>query len=92
MTVPKVTVITRKAYGGAYDVMRRPSTCAGDVNLAWPSAEIAVTARRVLWNDLPRRKERSGKLAQREAEYKESSPTRSSPVRVVLSTTSSCRT
>jgi len=40
-TVPKLTVITRKAYGGAYDVMSSKHL-RGDVNLAWPSAEIAV--------------------------------------------------
>jgi propionyl-CoA carboxylase beta chain len=40
-TVPKVTVITRKAYGGAYDVMGSKHLGA-DVNLAWPTAEIAV--------------------------------------------------
>jgi propionyl-CoA carboxylase beta chain len=40
-TVPKITVITRKAYGGAYDVMASKHL-RGDVNLAWPSAEIAV--------------------------------------------------
>ena len=40
-TVPKVTVITRKAYGGAYDVMNSKHV-RGDVNLAWPWAEIAV--------------------------------------------------
>ena len=40
-TVPKVTVITRKAYGGAYDVMGSKHL-RGDVNFAWPSAEIAV--------------------------------------------------
>ncbi len=40
-TVPKVTVITRKAYGGAYDVMASKHL-RGDVNLAWPNAEIAV--------------------------------------------------
>jgi hypothetical protein len=39
--VPKVTVITRKAYGGAYDVMSSKHI-RGDVNFAWPSAEIAV--------------------------------------------------
>jgi acetyl-CoA carboxylase carboxyltransferase component len=39
--VPKITVITRKAYGGAYDVMSSKHI-RGDVNLAWPSAEIAV--------------------------------------------------
>ncbi len=40
-TVPKVTLITRKAYGGAYDVMASKHL-RGDVNIAWPSAEIAV--------------------------------------------------
>ncbi len=40
-TVPKVTVITRKAYGGAYDVMSSKHI-RGDVNYAWPTAEIAV--------------------------------------------------
>ena len=40
-TVPKVTVITRKAYGGAYDVMASKHL-RGDVNFAWPTAEIAV--------------------------------------------------
>ena len=40
-TVPKVTIITRKAYGGAYDVMASKHL-RGDVNFAWPTAEIAV--------------------------------------------------
>jgi propionyl-CoA carboxylase beta chain len=40
-TVPKITVIIRKAYGGAYDVMNSKHI-RGDINLAWPSAEIAV--------------------------------------------------
>ena len=40
-TVPKITVITRKAYGGAYDVMSSKHL-RGDVNLAWPTAQIAV--------------------------------------------------
>jgi propionyl-CoA carboxylase beta chain len=40
-TVPKLTVITRKAYGGAYDVMASKHL-RGDINYAWPSAEIAV--------------------------------------------------
>ena len=40
-TVPKVTIITRKAYGGAYDVMSSKHL-RGDINYAWPSAEIAV--------------------------------------------------
>ena len=40
-TVPKITIITRKAYGGAYDVMASKHL-RGDVNYAWPTAEIAV--------------------------------------------------
>jgi propionyl-CoA carboxylase beta chain len=40
-TVPKLTVITRKAYGGAYDVMSSKHV-RGDINFAWPTAEIAV--------------------------------------------------
>jgi propionyl-CoA carboxylase beta chain len=40
-TVPKITVITRKAYGGAYDVMNSKHV-RGDLNFAWPTAEIAV--------------------------------------------------
>ena len=40
-TVPKVTVITRKAYGGAYDVMNSKHV-RGDMNYAWPTAEFAV--------------------------------------------------
>src|SRR5260370_31198782 len=40
-TVPKLTVITRKAYGGAYDVMNSKHI-RGDYNVAWPTAEIAV--------------------------------------------------
>ena len=44
-TVPKVTVITRKAYGGAYDVMSSKHL-RGDFNYAWPTAEIAVMGAR----------------------------------------------
>ena len=40
-TVPKITVITRKAYGGAYDVMSSKHL-KGDTNYAWPTAEVAV--------------------------------------------------
>ena len=40
-TVPKLTVITRKAYGGAYDVMSSKHI-RGDYNIAWPTAELAV--------------------------------------------------
>ncbi|MDE2440081.1 MAG: methylmalonyl-CoA carboxyltransferase, partial [Betaproteobacteria bacterium] len=70
-TVPKVTVITRKAYGGAYDVMSSKHL-RGDVNLAWPSAEIAVMGPKGAV-EIIFREEKSDpeKLAQREAEYKE---------------------
>jgi propionyl-CoA carboxylase beta chain len=53
-TVPKVTVITRKAYGGAYDVMGSKHVRA-DINLAWPTAEIAVMGAQGAANILHRR-------------------------------------
>ena len=53
-TVPKLTVITRKAYGGAYDVMGSKHLGA-DVNLAWPTAEIAVMGAKGAVNILYRR-------------------------------------
>jgi len=53
-TVPKVTVITRKAYGGAYDVMGSKHLRA-DINLAWPTAEIAVMGAQGAANILYRR-------------------------------------
>jgi propionyl-CoA carboxylase beta chain len=53
-TVPKLTVILRKAYGGAYDVMSSKHI-GGDVNLAWPTAEIAVMGARGAVNILHRR-------------------------------------
>jgi len=69
-TVPKVTVITRKAYGGAYDVMSSKHL-RGDVNLAWPSAEIAVMGPKGAVEIIFREeKSDTAKLAGREAEYK----------------------
>ena len=70
-TVPKVTVITRKAYGGAYDVMSSKHL-RGDVNYAWPTAEIAVMGAKgaveiIFRGDIGD----AEKLAAREAEYKE---------------------
>jgi len=53
-TVPKVTVITRKAYGGAYDVMGSKHL-GGDINLAWPTAHIAVMGAQGAVNILYRR-------------------------------------
>ena len=69
-TVPKVTIITRKAYGGAYDVMSSKHL-RGDVNLAWPSAEIAVMGPKGAV-EIIFREEKSNpeKIAAREAEYK----------------------
>ena len=70
-TVPKVTVITRKAYGGAYDVMSSKHL-RGDVNFAWPSAEIAVMGPKGAV-EIIFREEKSdpAKIAAREQEYKE---------------------
>jgi propionyl-CoA carboxylase beta chain len=69
-TVPKVTVITRKAYGGAYDVMSSKHL-RGDVNFAWPSAEIAVMGPKGAVEIIFREEKNDpAKLAQREAEYK----------------------
>ncbi len=70
-TVPKITVITRKAYGGAYDVMASKHL-RGDVNFAWPTAEIAVMgpkgAVEIIFRD---EKNDPEKIAAREAEYRE---------------------
>ncbi len=55
-TVPKITVITRKAYGGAYDVMASKHL-RGDLNYAWPTAEIAVMG--------PRARSRSSSVGER---------------------------
>ena len=70
-TVPKVTVITRKAYGGAYDVMSSKHL-RGDVNFAWPSAEIAVMGPKgaveiIFRGDIGD----EGKIAERTEEYRE---------------------
>ncbi len=69
-TVPKITVITRKAYGGAYDVMSSKHL-RGDVNFAWPNAEIAVMGAKGAVEIIFREdKGDPTKLAAREAEYK----------------------
>lgn len=69
-TVPKVTLITRKAYGGAYDVMSSKHL-RGDVNFAWPSAEIAVMGPKGAVEIIFREEKNDpAKLAEREAEYK----------------------
>jgi propionyl-CoA carboxylase beta chain len=70
-TVPKLTVITRKAYGGAYDVMSSKHL-RGDVNFAWPSAEIAVMGPKGAVEIIFRDEKNDGeKLAAREREYRE---------------------
>ncbi len=70
-TVPKVTVITRKAYGGAYDVMSSKHI-RGDVNYAWPSAEIAVMGSKGAAEIIYRSElDDPEKIAQRSAEYEE---------------------
>jgi propionyl-CoA carboxylase beta chain len=69
-TVPKLTVITRKAYGGAYDVMSSKHL-RGDVNFAWPNAEIAVMGAKGAVEIIFREEKNDPvKLAAREAEYK----------------------
>jgi propionyl-CoA carboxylase beta chain len=68
-TVPKVTVITRKAYGGAYDVMASKHIRA-DVNYAWPTAEIAVMGAKGATEILYRSElSDKDKIAQRTADY-----------------------
>jgi len=74
-TIPKVTVITRKAYGGAYCVMSSKHL-RGDINYAWPSAEIAVTGAKGAASILYGRKARSTNdpqafLAEKEQEYQD---------------------
>jgi propionyl-CoA carboxylase beta chain len=74
-TVPKLTVITRKAYGGAYDVMASKHI-RGDLNLAWPSAEIAVmgpdgAVNIIFRKELEKAKDPVAKKAELVAEYRE---------------------
>ncbi|PZX16304.1 propionyl-CoA carboxylase beta chain [Palleronia aestuarii] len=70
-TVPKVTVITRKAYGGAYDVMSSKHL-RGDFNYAWPTAEIAVMGAKGATEILYRSElGDADKIAARTAEYEE---------------------
>jgi len=72
-TVPRVTVITRKAYGGAYDVMNSKHIGA-DMNYAWPSAEIAVmgakgAAEIIFKKDINAADDKDAKWKEKEAEY-----------------------
>src|SRR6185369_5230724 len=74
-TVPKLTVITRKAYGGAYDVMSSKHI-RGDYNVAWPSAEIAVMgpegAVNILYrDDIAKAKDHEKRRAELVTEYVE---------------------
>jgi propionyl-CoA carboxylase beta chain len=72
-TVPKVTVITRKAYGGAYDVMNSKHIGA-DMNFAWPSAEIAVMGAKgaseiIFKKEIGEAADPAAKLLEKEAKY-----------------------
>ncbi len=74
-TVPRITVITRKAYGGAYDVMNSKHI-RGDFNFAWPSAEIAVmgpkgAAEIIFRREIDAAANREVALAEKEKEYRE---------------------
>ncbi len=74
-TVPKITVITRKAYGGAYDVMNSKHV-RGDMNYAWPSAEIAVMGPKgaveiIFKRDIAKAKNAEAELQSKTDEYRE---------------------
>ncbi len=74
-SVPRVTVITRKAYGGAYDVMNSKHIGA-DMNFAWPSAEIAVMGAKgaseiIFKKEIAEAQDPAAKLIEKEAEYAE---------------------
>ena len=74
-TVPRITIITRKAYGGAYDEMNSKHIGC-DMNYAWPSAEIAVmgakgAAEIIFKNEIAKSKDPQKKWQEKEAEYKE---------------------
>lgn len=74
-TVPRVTVITRKAYGGAYDVMNSKHI-RGDYNFAWPSAEIAVMGPKgaveiIFKKDIEKAQDKEKATEEKVAEYRE---------------------
>jgi propionyl-CoA carboxylase beta chain len=74
-TVPRITVITRKAYGGAYDVMNSKHIGA-DMNYAWPTAEIAVmgakgAAEIIFRSEIKAASDPEAKLKEKEADYLE---------------------
>jgi propionyl-CoA carboxylase beta chain len=73
--VPRITVITRKAYGGAYDVMNSKHIGA-DMNFAWPGAEIAVMGAKgaseiIFKKEIDASPDPAAKLAEKEREYAE---------------------
>jgi propionyl-CoA carboxylase beta chain len=73
--VPRITVITRKAYGGAYDVMNSKHIGA-DLNYAWPTAEIAVMGAKgaseiIFRKEIANAENPTEKLLEKEAEYAE---------------------
>ena len=72
-TVPRITLITRKAYGGAYDVMNSKHIGA-DINFAWPSAEIAVMGAKgaseiIFKKEIKAAEDPAAKLKEKEQEY-----------------------
>src|SRR6476659_8097789 len=74
-TVPRITVITRKAYGGAYDVMNSKHIGA-DINYAWPSAEIAVMGAKgaseiIFKKEISEAADKEAKMKEKETEYAE---------------------
>lgn len=74
-TVPKITVITRKAYGGAYDVMNSKHI-RGDYNFAWPSAEIAVMGPKgaveiIFKKEIEKSEDKEVALLKKEEEFRE---------------------
>lgn len=74
-TVPRITLITRKAYGGAYDVMNSKHIRA-DLNYAWPTAEIAVMGAKgaseiIFRKEIQEAEDPKAKLAEKEVEYAE---------------------
>lgn len=74
-TVPRITLITRKAYGGAYDVMNSKHIGA-DLNFAWPTAEIAVMGAKgaseiIFRHEIEASDDPAAKLAEKEREYQE---------------------
>jgi propionyl-CoA carboxylase beta chain len=88
---PKVTIITRKAYGGAYDVMSSKHI-RGDINYAWPTAEIAVMGAKgaveILYRrEIGRREDPAAARTRGSRSTPSASPTRSPPPRAATLTT-----